>query len=152
MALFGITNQLWLCKVNHRWSVRATWRMLGLVTSDYCLPRASLAKICQIDSSGCFGWTFDAGILDSSFQVNLTHNGKCCGCSSDSAAFSRVASGSAQRASSFAQVIPIPMSFCWCSKHVLLPTLRYPKITPSWDVEGRHINVTEAVQLKHVIV
>jgi len=24
----------------------------------------------------CFGWTFDASILDSSFQVNVTHNGK----------------------------------------------------------------------------
>ena len=36
--------------------------------------------------------------------MNLTHNGKCRGCSSDSAASSRFASGSAQRAGSFGQV------------------------------------------------
>ena len=68
-------------------------------------------------SRGCFGWTFDASILDSSFPVNLTHNGKllCCSCAAR----------------------PFPFAFSWRLQPAFQScTLRYPKITPSWDVEG----------------
>ena len=121
-------------------------------TGDYCLPRPSQELACQIAQAAL------AGLLTLTFLIPPSrwtwHTMESVAAAvvivlllvgSHPAPHKEPVRSHKSNSHAMVWCCASNSDVLWSSKHILLAPLRYPKITTSWDVEGRHINVTEVV-------